>query len=507
MSDVEKTLEKALGKVNLAKLKAVGNPRVEAIVARYIELCKPAKVTVVTDAREDFAYVRRRALEAGEEKSLKIEGHTIHFDGPKDQGRDKAVTKYLLPPGMKLSRDINSIDREAGLREIFGLLENSMRGKEMLVLFFCLGPAGSRFAIPALQITDSFYVAHTEDILYRNGYEEFKRLGGSPDFFHFVHSAGRLVNSVSADVEKRRVYIDLEENRVFSVNTQYAGNAVGLKKLALRLAIAKASREDWLAEHMFISGVRPPGKRRVTYFAGAFPSACGKTSTAMIPGNTILGDDIAYIKKGEDGRAWGANIERGIFGIIHDVNPRDDPMIYKALTMPGEIVFSNVLVKDGVPYWQGMGRELPKDGLNYLGEWFEGKRDENGEKIPPSHKNARFAIRIDRLANADPNLDNPQGVPIVAIVYGGRDSDTSPPVLQSFNWAHGVFMGACLESETTAATLGKEGVLAYNPMANLDFIPIPLGRYIQNHLEFGQLLERPPLVFTFNYFLVGPKTR
>ncbi|MBK5134242.1 phosphoenolpyruvate carboxykinase (GTP), partial [Candidatus Bathyarchaeota archaeon] len=183
---------------------------------------------------------------------------------------------------------------------------------------------------------DSFYVAHSEDILYRKGYEEFRDLNGSKEFFHFIHSAGELIGNppVTKNIEKRRIFVDLQESRVLSVNNQYAGNSLGLKKLALRLAINKANNEDWLTEHYFILGVRPKNKNRVTYFTGAFPSACGKTSTAMLPGQLIVGDDIAYLRAWDDGFAHAVNIEKGIFGIIKDVNAKNDPVIYEALTTP-----------------------------------------------------------------------------------------------------------------------------------------------------------------------------
>jgi phosphoenolpyruvate carboxykinase (GTP) len=213
---------------------------------------------------------------------------------------------------------INSIEKDKGLKEIYSYLDGSMAGKEMLVRFFSLGPTNSVFSLKALQITDSAYVAHSEDILYRPAYEEFKKLNGSPDFFFFLHSAGRLENGVSRDIDKRRIYIDLEENRVYSVNNQYAGNSLGLKKLAFRLAIKKANEEGWLAEHMFIMGVHGLN-RRITYFTGAYPSACGKTSTAMIPGQSVVGDDIAYLRK-IDGAIRAVNMESGIFGIISSVN-------------------------------------------------------------------------------------------------------------------------------------------------------------------------------------------
>jgi len=496
--------EKVLSKENLKKLEDLKNKHVLDIVTDYIRLCKPAKVTVITDSVKDREYVKQIAIDNKEEKKLAMEGHTVHFDGYYDQGRDKEVTKVLVSGNVCVSKAINCGEREECLKEVLGFLDRSMKGKEMLVGFFCLGPTGSKFSIPALQITDSSYVLHSENLLYRSGYGEFRRLKGSDDFFHFVHSAGRLdKNGNSADVANKRIYIDLEGNRVLSVNNQYAGNSIGLKKLALRLAIKKAHQEDWLCEHMFIMGVHPSGKNRVTYFTGAFPSACGKTSTAMIPGQTIIGDDIAYLIADDDGLVRAANVEKGIFGIIQDVNPTDDPIIHKVLTTPRELIFSNILVVDGNPYWLGMGKKLPKKGVNFSGEWHEGKRGEDGNEIPPAHKNARYTIRISELDNADPLAEDPKGAHIQGIIYGGRDSGTSVPVCQSLSWHHGVFMGACLESETTAATVGKEGVRVHNPMANIDFLVVPLGVYIENHIKFGEKIDVPPLIFTTNYFLRG----
>jgi phosphoenolpyruvate carboxykinase (GTP) len=269
---------------------------------------------------------------------------------------------------------------------------------------------------------------------------------------------------------------------------------VGLKKLSLRLAIRKADREGWLAEHMFIMGVKGPSDR-VTYIAGAFPSACGKTSTAMLPGETIVGDDLAYFKA-IDGKAIAVNVESGIFGIISDVNADDDPVIFDVLTSPGEVIFGNVLVKDGVPAWMGMGVDLPADGTNYQGAWTSDMTDVN-----PSHKNARYTVRINSLANADVKADAPDGVELGAIVYGGRDSDISVPVQQSYDWAHGIMIGASLESETTAATLGAEGVRTFNPMSNMDFLSMPLSQYIGNNLDFAGKLDAEPMIFGVNYFL------
>ena len=500
--DYEKILKANLDDDNYEKLICLSNPKLHQFVAEAIELCKPDAVFVCTDSAEDIQHMRDMAITNGEETKLAIEGHTVHFDGIRDQARDRAATKYLLPPGMDLGPHINFIDKGKGLAEISGFLKDSMIGHVMLVRFFCLGPTRSDFSISTVQLTDSFYVAHSEDLLYRAGYEQFRRIGDSTDFFRVLHSTGRLENNVSADIDKRRIYIDHVDGVVYSVNTQYAGNTVGFKKLALRLAIAKADREGWLAEHMFIMGVHGPDSR-VTHFTGAFPSACGKTSTAMMPGETIIGDDLAYLRV-RNNRIHTVNVESGIFGIIRDVNAINDPIIWKTLNSPAEVIFSNVLVADGKPYWTGSGVEMPDRGINFSGEWYRGKKDADGNEIPGAHPNARYTIRLSGLGNLDPYADDPNGVPVHGIIYGGRDSDTSMPVQQSFDWTHGVItMGACLESESTSATLGKQGVRSFQPMSNLDFVSVPLGKYIQNHLDFAEGLESTPIIFAVNYFIKG----
>jgi len=487
------------------KLEELHNPKVMKVVTEAIELMKPAKVLVFTDTKEDITLFRQLAQDYGEEAKLKIPGHTIHYDGYFDQARDKAHTATLLPEGQSLSRGLNTIEREAGLKEILGFMDGAMHGKTMVVRFFCLGPTHSRFAIAALQITDSFYVGHSEDLLYRPGYVHFRdSLEDKEDFFYFYHSAGALdERGCTINVDNRRIYIDPLEYRVFSVNNQYAGNSLACKKLALRLAIYKANQSDWLTEHMFLSAFYPLDNSRKTYFAGAYPSACGKTSTAMIPGATIVGDDIVYIREGSEGEMRAVNIEQGIFGIIRDVNPKDDPVIYDVITNPKEIIYTNVLTTEsGDVFWTGMGNaEIPNEGTNHSGNWHKGMKDVNGNEIPISHPNARFTVRIDELENVDEKLHDPEGAKVSGILYGGRDSDTTVPVAESISWEHGVFVGATIESETTSATLGKEGVRKSSPMANMDFVIVPLAKYFQNHLNFGRKLTDCPKVFATNYFL------
>ncbi|MFN3966140.1 MAG: phosphoenolpyruvate carboxykinase domain-containing protein, partial [Endomicrobiia bacterium] len=346
MENILEILKSKISEEEFKKLTKISNIKVHKFILDSIELCNPKDVFICSDTPDEIAYIKNMAIVSGEESAaLSIPGHTFHFDGPQDQGRDREVTKFLVPEGEILSPTLNQIDRDKGLNEIFSLLKDSMKDRTMIVRFLTLGPADSLFTIPCMECTDSWYVAHSVDLLYRKGYETFCKISDNVDIFKTLHSAGKLdENMVSVNYKYKRIYIDYTQDTVYSVNTQYAGNSIGFKKLALRLAIRKAHREGWLAEHFMMMGVKGP-KNRKTYFAGAFPSGCGKTSTAMLPGETILADDLAYVRN-INGECRAVNVESGIFGIIQDVNPNDDPLIYQVLTSPGEVIFSNVLIKD-----------------------------------------------------------------------------------------------------------------------------------------------------------------
>ena len=236
---------KILNEENRKKLTALNNEKAARIIEKYINLCRPAKVTVITDSPEDIEYVRNQAVQNGEETKLKMHGHTVHFDGYNDQGRDTKNTRILITPDMTLTEALNPMDREEGIEEVHKLMDGIMEGKEMLVRFFCLGPRNSRFSISALQITDSAYVGHSEDILYRTGYEQFKNLNGSPDFFFFIHSAGELdERNNTKNLENRRIYTDILKGGVYTVNNQYAGNSVGLKNLPCAWLFIKPVMKD-----------------------------------------------------------------------------------------------------------------------------------------------------------------------------------------------------------------------------------------------------------------------
>ena len=507
MSSHLEILKSRMDQRNYEKLRAIPNPEVHQFIAEAVELCNPKEIFICSDTPDEIAYIKHMAIASGEEcAALSIPGHTFHFDGYYDQGRDREATKFLVPKGDKLSPALNQIDRDEGLREVLGLLRNSMIDRTMIVRFLILGPPNSVFTIPCMECTDSWYVAHSVSLLYRKGYETFLRMNPRTEFFKTLHSSGKLdERMISVEHRKKRIYIDYITNTVYSVNTQYAGNSVGFKKLALRLAIRKAHREGWLAEHFMIMGVHGPGGRK-TYIAGAFPSACGKTSTAMLPGETILADDIAYVRN-INGVCRAVNAETGVFGILKDINPVDSPLLYKVLTSPNEIIFSNVLVKDAKPWWLGMGCELPKEGINFSGRWYKGKRGPDGKEIPPASENARYTISLSALPNCDPELDNPLGVELSAIIYGGRDYRAYVPIQQAFSWEHGIIAyGASLETETTFAIVKERGKYEINVMSIQDFVSIPLGQYLKNYLEFGRKLKKQPLIFGANYFLCDLET-
>jgi len=287
------------------------------------------------------------------------------------------------------------------------------------------------------------------------------------------------------------------------MNNQYAGNSVGLKKHSMRLAINKGRQEGWLCEHMFVMASLDKEKNRKTYFCGAYPSACGKTSTAMIPGEEIVGDDIAYFRN-INGEFRAVNVEFGMFGIIKDVNAKDDPVIFDNLMKNQEVIFSNVLKgPDDKPYWLGMDVDTPKEGRNHFGEWHEGIKDKDGKTVGLAHGNARYTMRLDYLDNIDKaGFEAKNGVLVDGILYGGRDSDTTVPVEESPNWKDGILLkAATLESETTSATLGAEGVRTPSPMANMDFVSYPLGEYTMNNIKFGEGVKKAPKIFSNNYFM------
>jgi len=504
LDEARKLLEAKCDRENLAKLDKITNEEALLKIANAISMMDPDAVFVNTGSEEDLLRVRIMSLAKGEEHPVAMRDHTIHFDLPQEQARIIDRTFYIVNPGEETSVLALSISRDEAYEYIKTYMTGIARGKTLLVGFFSRGPIGAPAAIPALEITTSTYVMHSANILYRHVYDQFdKEVQRAGLFFTNVHSEGP---NRPEDLPNARVFMDRSWLTTYSMFCTYAGNTLLLKKGNHRFAVDLATyyqREERLSEHMFITGLRGPGGR-VTYFAGAAPSGCGKTTTAMT-GTDFIGDDLAQLWIAEDGTLRAINPEKGIFGIVRDVNRESDPYLMKALREEGaEVIWTNVLIDvHGVPYWVGNGEELPKRGVNFQGEWWEGKTDENGNPIPLSHPNSRCTVECKEIGNYnEAAAEDPNGVQIKVITYSGRDSDTMPPVWVAKDPDHGVVIGASILSAATATEVGAKGVRR-QPWANEPFIPGPLADYMDAQFAFfnSDKLKHKPLMAGLNYFL------
>lgn len=506
-----KTLEEALAFLEacmndetFTKLKEIKTEAAVITIANAAKLCTPDEIFINTGNDEDKEFIRRGALDKGEEASLPMPRHTIHYELKEEQGRITDRTFYLAEPDEKISSLANRIDRTEGLADVKTKMGGIMKGMTMIVGLYMRGPVGAFASNPSLQITSSFYVCHSADMLYRNRFYEFdaevERLGY---FYTNLHSQGL---NRSEDLPNARVYMDRHTQTTYSINCTYAGNTLLMKKGNHRFSVDKAvkNRGNELSEHMFITGIEGPSDR-VTWFAGAAPSGCGKTTTAMA-GHQFVGDDLAQMWIAEDGTVRSINPESGIFGIVEDVNWEGDPGLMPLLREEKtEVIWSNVLIdEDGIPQWTGNGEEPFKKGRNFQGDWEPGMVDEKGKAVPASHPNARATIVADALANYAPASEDPNGVETSVITYSGRDADTMPPVWVAKNPDHGVAIGACIVSAATATEVGASGVKRA-PWANAPFIPGALGEYMDAQFKFWNNTRiadgKRPLMAGLNYFL------
>ncbi|MCP3876017.1 MAG: phosphoenolpyruvate carboxykinase (GTP), partial [Desulfobacteraceae bacterium] len=442
-----------------AKLLKVKHPEVLKRIANAIVLCNPKSIFVNTGSSEDKAFIKNLSLEKKEERSLAMAGHTIHFDLAQEQGRIVDRTYYIANPEDDISSLANRMDRPDALEQVKSNMVDIMKDKTMVIGFYMRGPVGSPVSNPALEITSSTYVSHSAELLYRNAYADFdKEVETLGHFFTNVHSEGK---NRPEDLPNARVFMDRKYRTTFSWKCTYAGNTLLLKKGNHRFAVDKAVYENMgneLSEHMFITGIYGPNDR-VTWFAGAAPSGCGKTTTAMA-GNVFIGDDLAQMWIADDGSIRSINPECGIFGIVEDVNIDGDPLLMKVLRQSGhEVIWSNVLIDDkDVPHWLGNNEDHPKEGINFQGEWHQGKTDDSGNEIPLSHPNSRCTISSTSLDNYSSEAENPEGALTRVFTYSGRDADTMPPVWVAKSSDAGVVIGACIVSAATATEVGATGV-------------------------------------------------
>jgi phosphoenolpyruvate carboxykinase (GTP) len=507
LGEAQKIFAAALDEANRAKLQKITTADALLKIANAIAMCKPQKVFIVGSSAADVAACRAMSLEGGEECPLAMKNHTLHFDLPEDQGRMVDQTYYIANPEEEVSVLAKKMLREEALAYIRETMTGIMQGKTMLVGFYNRGPVGAQAAVPGLMISSSAYVLHSANILYRNVFAMFdaeaKRAGA---FFTNVHSQG---TNRSEDIPKARIFMDRSWFTSFSMYCTYAGNTLMLKKGNHRFAVDLCTyyrREKELSEHMFITGMTGPGGRK-TFFAGAAPSGCGKTTTAMV-GTDYVGDDLAQMWIAPDGTLRAVNPEIGVFAIVADLNKEGDPYLYKCLREQGtEVIWSNVLVDEhSVPHWTGNGEQPPAKGRNFQGDWWPGKTDKNGKPVPISNANARATLSNTAIGNYNQTIaSDPAGVPVKVITYSGRDSDTMPPVWVAKNPDHGVVIGASILSAATATEVGAKGV-SRQPWANSPFIPCPLGDYMEAQFLFFNSKKFTaagrPLLAGLNYFLI-----
>jgi len=494
-----------LDEVNNKKLAQIQNEEALIKIANSINMCRPDNVFVNTGSAADVQWIREYSLSQGEEKKLAKKGHTIHFDLPQDQARLVKQTFYIINEGEKMSSLAKTVLRHEATDYVREFMPGVMKGKTLIVGFYCRGPVGAEAAFPAIEISSSGYVLHSAEILYRNCFQDFdaetQRTGL---FFTNVHAEGK---NTPEDVPNARIFMDRSWMTTFSTFCTYAGNTLLLKKGNHRFSVDYATYckpEEQLSEHMFITGMTGPGGRK-TFFAGAAPSGCGKTTTAMV-GSDFVGDDLAQFWIDKSGVLRAINPEKGIFGIVEDVNREGDPYLMDCLRGDGtEVIWSNVLITDGVPHWVGNGESSPDKGVNFQGEWFKGKTGSDGTPIPMSHKNSRCTLVASAIANHATELsEDPNGVPVKVITYSGRDADTMPPVWVAKNSNEGVAIGASIVSKATATEVGATGVNR-QPWANAPFIPGALADYMDAQFTFFNSTKfteaTRPIMAGLNYFL------
>ena len=495
------------------------NQKVLDWVQECVDLCKPDKVVWIDGSQEqlDALIEEVTSLPDGDPNKMwklneeKLPGCLYHRTAVNDVARVEDRTFICTRTKEDAGPTNNWMDPKEMYAKLTPMYDGAMKGQTMYVIPYSMGPVTSPISKVGVELTDSIYVVLNMNIMTRMGKAAFDKLGDSNDFVRGLHS------KADVDPEKRYIVQFPEDNTIWSINSAYGGNVILSKKcFALRIASFQGKNEGWMAEHMLILGIqKPDGETK--YVTAAFPSACGKTNLAMlIPPEGYLkdgykvftvGDDIAWLKPGKDGRLYAINPENGFFGVAPGTNEKSN---FNALASTKKnAIFTNVALdnSDNTVWWEKLTKTPPTDATEWTGKKVNGPEyvaqvdEKTGKNKTLAHPNSRFTAPAENCPCLSPEFNNPEGVPISAMIFGGRRASTTPLVYQSFDWTHGTYMGSAVSSETTAAATGAVGVLRHDPMAMKPFIGYNVGDYWAHWLEMGEMLgDKAPKIFNVNWF-------
>jgi phosphoenolpyruvate carboxykinase (GTP) len=476
-----------------------GNQSAQRWVNEVARMCRPDEVVWCDGSEAEHERLLETAVRVGDLIPLDqraLPGCYLHRSAPTDVARTEHLTFICSREQADAGPTNNWMAPGEAYDRLSRIFAGSMLGRTMYVIPFLMGPPASPFSKVGIQVTDSVYVVLNMRIMTRMGQAALEHLGESDDFTRGLHGKADL------NLDRRFICHFPEDNTIWSVGSGYGGNALLSKKcLALRIASRLGRQEGWLAEHMLIVGVESPDGE-IHYVCGAFPSACGKTNLAMLvppgsmPGWKIhtVGEDIAWLRVGPDGRLWAVNPEAGLFGVVPGTNSKTNANAMAMIRR--NTIYTNVALRpDGTVWWEGHDDACPPEALDWRGRSWTPASPE-----PAAHPNSRFTVSASQCPSISPEWQKPQGVPISAILFGGRRQKLVPLVFEAFNWQHGTFLGATLASETTAAATGAVGVVRRDPMAMLPFCGYNMGDYWGNWLSIGTRLTRPPKIFRVNWF-------
>lgn len=488
------------------------NKKLKDWVNKMARLCEPDNILWIDGSSSQKELLQEEAMRSGEILQLNQEqlpGCFLHRTAIDDVARTEHLTFICTKKKRDAGPTNNWMNPKAAYTKAKGYFRGAMRGRTMYVIPFSMGPVGSPFSKIGVELTDSRYVVLNMRIMTRCGEPVLRQLEKEDSFTRCLHSKAGL------DINKRLILHFPEDNTIWSVGSGYGGNVLlGKKCLSLRIASFTARKEHWLAEHMLIMGIEEPNGH-IEYIAAAFPSACGKTNLAMlIPPEGLkkkgyriwtVGDDIAWMRVDSDGALWAINPEAGFFGVAPGTNSKSNPNMVE--TIKKDTIYTNVVLKpDGTVWWEGADGVVPDEGIDWEGRsWKPGTYDAQGHLKLGAHPNSRFTAPIVNCPSASFRLEQHHGVPISAILFGGRRAHLAPLIYESFNWQHGVFVGATMGSERTAAQVGTLGEVRRDPMAMLPFCGYTMADYFGHWLAMGKRMVNPPKIFHVNWFRADEK--